>query len=98
MTEPQPRGQLVVAVTNLKSAYRALQELVVAKADGDKSAKAPATLSDNDRMQLTDLADEVDDVLRRVAALDQGALGDSGKRACGSRYDSSRGGGDREVR
>ncbi len=44
-------------------------KLVEAKADGDESGNAAPTLTDNDRMQLTDLADEGDDVLRRVTAL-----------------------------
>lgn len=51
------------------SACRDPKELVEAKADGDESGNAAPTLTDNDRMPLADLADEGDDVLRRVTAL-----------------------------
>jgi hypothetical protein len=74
MTVSKAASPLGSVVPNLKAAYDELKKLSAEpapppKPDDRSSKPPPSSLAEDDRQQLSLFADEVDDVLRRVAAL-----------------------------
>lgn len=72
MTTPATPSSLGSVVRSLNAAFSQLQQLGTepeVSQDPNEPPAAPPQMTADDRLQLTLFADEVDDVVRRVAAL-----------------------------